>query len=268
MLIRAHIQEELQPYQPPCDWSGIWLINRVSARTIGVTKIHWGVTPTNGYHTNGRPNGFDGTSTCLEGKVVRRGLRVSLDPSEPPSVCTRSSLPFHFLNSPHFYFPKIPSLKQRSDDEAKAEEDDTNPHSDTKIFSTTHLTTYQGSILSQLSDFFATTKKTEHCRGLRVSLDPSEPPSVCTRSSLPFHFLNSPHFYFPKIPSLKQRSDDEAKAEEDDTNPHSDTKIFSTTHLTTYQGSILSQLSDFFATTKKTEHKGPYSTGFGLRVMG
>jgi hypothetical protein len=96
-----------------------------------------------------------------------RGLRVSLDPSEPPSVCTRSSLPFHFLNSPHFYFPKIPSLKQRSDDEAKAEEDDTNPHSDTKIFSTTHLTTYQGSILSQLSDFFATTKKTEHCMGFR-----------------------------------------------------------------------------------------------------
>jgi hypothetical protein len=65
------------------------------------------------------------------------------------------------------YFPKIPSLKQRSDDEAKAEEDDTNPHSDTKIFSTTHLTTYQGSILSQLSDFFATTKKTEHCMGFR-----------------------------------------------------------------------------------------------------
>jgi hypothetical protein len=31
----------------------------------------------------------------------------------------------HFLNSPHFYFPKIPSLKlRRQDHKAKAEEDD------------------------------------------------------------------------------------------------------------------------------------------------
>ena len=79
-----------------------------------------------------------------------RGLRVSLDPSEPPSVCTRSSLPFYFLNSPHFYFPKIPSLKLSSDHKAKAEEDD-KLVSDPKLISTTHLTTYQHTIYNSFS---------------------------------------------------------------------------------------------------------------------